>query len=397
MKGRLVFVIDSPFPYRSGGRETWLSRMANLLHDDYSITIISLMNYTGRKEPFYEVPENVRILQVPTLLNARIGGRFSALKQLFGGLLLFSLTAGLLAMRYSFSRTATFIIALNPGHAFFPALFASGSRIHRIACVRGNYLKEMGSLFPKARRYAGIARGLQREGFRRADLILTNGYDSSAAIRPYVSDQDKIVTLPNGVDNDRFSRASGAKRSELKVVGMVCTLSSLRGTDAAIEAAADLNKRPGVSFRMLLVGKGDVAGYGRMSHDLALGDIVEVRSETKDVEMALAEMDIVLALTDGWGISHSLLEEMSAGKAIIALDSPAYTQVLEDGVNSLLVKDRDPRMLADAMERLIRDEELASRLGERAQDEAMKYDWSIVEKRFRDILTSLSRGKPARG
>jgi glycosyltransferase involved in cell wall biosynthesis len=87
---------------------------------------------------------------------------------------------------------------------------------------------------------------------------------------------------------------------------------------------------------------------------------------------------------------------MSAGKAIIALDSPAYTQVLEDGVNSLLVKDRDPRILADAMERLIRDEELASRLGIRAQEKAMKYDWSVVEKRFRGILTNLSGGESAR-
>lgn len=370
--------------------------MAKALQDDYSITIISMMNYTDRKEPVYEVPKDVRIHQVPTLLNVKIGGRFSALKQLFGGLLLFSLTAGLLALRYSFSRTATFIIALNPGHAFFPALFAGGSRVYRIACVRGNYLKEMGSLFPKADRYVGFARGLQREVFRRADLILTNGYDTSAAVRPHVSDQDKIFTLPNGVDNERFSRASGAKCSEPKVVGMVCTLSSLRGTDAVIAAAADLNKRPGVSFRMLLVGKGDIAGYSRMAHDLALDDIVEIRSETKDVEMALAEMDITLALTDGWGISHSLLEGMSAGKAIIALDSPAYTQVLEDGVNSLLVKDRDPRILADAMERLIQDEELASRLGIRAQEKAMKYDWSVVEKRFRGILTNLSGGESAR-
>lgn len=389
-RGRLIFIIDSAFPYQSGGRETWLSQMANLLHDDFDITIVSLMNCTDRKEPFYYVHEDVNIHQIPTLLNIRIGGRFSALKQLFGGLLLFSLMAGLLAMRYSFSRTPTFIIALNPGHAFFPALFVRGSRVHRIACVRGNYLKEMGSLFHNADRYSGIARSLQRLGFRRADLILTNGYDSSEAIKPLIPDPARIVTLPNGVDFNRFSKVSRGKTSSPKVVGMVCTLSSLRGTDAAIAAAADLKSRPDIAFRMLLVGKGDIAGYRKMAHGLALDDTVEIRSETRDVDEVLAEMDIVLALTDGWGISHSLLEEMSAGKAIIALDSPAYTQILGDGVSALLVNNLEPRTLADAIDRLIKDEGLTSRLGKNAQEEAANYDWSVAEERFRGIVENMS-------
>lgn len=393
MKERLVFVIDSPFPYRSGGRETWLSYMANLLHDDFEITVISLMNYTDRKEPFYEVPKDVSIRHIPTLLNVKFGGRFSALKELFGGLLLFSFLAGLFAMRYSFGRTPTFIIALNPGHAFLPALFARGSRVRRIACVRGNYLKEMGSLFHRADRFSGIARSLQHQAFERADLVLTNGYDSSETIRPLVPDPEKIVTLPNGVDFSRFSRASREELSDPKVVGMVCTLSSLRGTDAAIAAAADLMRRPDTPFRMLLVGKGDAAGYRKLAHDLGLERIVEIRTETRDVDEVLGEMDIVLALTDGWGISHSLLEGMSAGKAIIALGSPAYTQVLEDDVNALIVGDLEPPTLADAIERLIKDESLTTRLGKKAQEEAARFDWAIAENRFRDILANLSKGR----
>jgi glycosyltransferase involved in cell wall biosynthesis len=390
-RAKIIFIIDSAFPNQSGGRETWLSQMANLLHDDFDITVISLMNYTDRKEPFYEVPEDVNIRAIPTFLNLGIGGRFSALKQLFGGLLLFSFVAGLLAMRYTFTRTPTFIIAMNPGHAFLPSLFARGSLVRRIACVRGNYLKEMGNLFHKADRYSGIARSLQRHAFERADLILTNGYDSSAAIKPLVSNPARIVTLPNGVDYNLFSNVSQGQVSGPKVVGMVCTLSALRGTDAALAAAANLKSRHETSFRMMLVGKGDAPRYTRLTHDLGLEGIVEIRGETQDVGRVLAEMDIVLALTDGWGISHSLLEEMSAGKAVIALDSPAYTQILEDGESALLVGNLEPQTLADAIERLIKDEEMMSRLGKKAQEEAAKFDWSIAEERFRGVLANLSK------
>ncbi|TET78498.1 hypothetical protein E3J38_08495 [candidate division TA06 bacterium] len=60
------------------------------------------------------------------------------------------------------------------------------------------------------------------------------------------------------------------------------------------------------------------------------------------------------------------------------------------------MKNLEPKTLADSMERLILDEELASRLGKAAQREAAKYDWSVVEKRFRGILTNLSGGESAR-
>ncbi len=367
--------------------------MISRLSVDYEISIVSMRNYTARDEPLHDIPEGVRIHAIPTLLNVRIGGRFAALKQLFGGPYVFSIIASfLLLVRHSFPRIPTYVVTMNPGHAFFPALFVLGKKVVRIGCVRGRYVNEMKRLFPRADRFGGIAVCLQSICFNKANLILTNGEDTTNIISGEVPDRSMVVTLPNGVDFRRFSKAIKGE-SKTKVIGMVSTLSRLRGTDAAISAAGILNRRPGVSFRLELVGKGDIDKYDHLAKELGLGDIVSFRGETRVVDKALADMDITLALTHGCGISHSLLEEMAAGKAVIALDSPAYRQVIADGVNGLLVPDREPETLANAMERLIKDDVLASKVRQAAQEDAAKYDWSVVERKFRNILSQLSSGK----
>jgi len=392
-QGRLIFIIDSAFPYQSGGRETWLSEMTIRLSGDYHIAVVSLMNHTAREEPLYDIPGGVRIHRIPTLLNVRMGGRYAAFRQLFGGLYAFSvISAILLLVRYSFPRIPTYVVTMNPGHAFFPALFVLGKKAVRIGCVRGLYVNEMKRLFPGADRFAGIALCLQSICYNKANLILTNGDDTTSIISGEVPDRSRVVTLPNGVDFKRFSKAIKGE-SKTKVIGMISTLSRLRGTDAAISAAVVLNRRPGILFRLELVGKGDADRYSDLAIELGLRDVVSFRGETKEVDKVLADMDITLALTHGCGISHSLLEEMAAGKAVIALDSPAYRQVIADGVNGLLVPDREPETLANAMERLIKDDVLASKVRQAAQEDAAKYDWSVVERKFRNILSQLSSGK----
>lgn len=389
-RGRLIFIIDSAFPYQSGGRETWLSEMTGRLSDDFHVVVISMRNFTARGEPLHDISEEVRIHAIPTLLNVRIGGRFAAFKQLFGGLLTFSVIAAfLLLLRYSFPRIPTYVFTMNPGYAFLPALAIRGRKISRIACVRGPYLKEMQRLFPGARRFIRIARGLQDIAFARADLILTNGEDTADAISDKVPDKGRIVALPNGVDFEKFSRAPGGGSSETSVVGMVCTLSPERGTDAVISAVGVLKKRSGISFRLELVGKGDIEKYTNLARELGVDDVVSFQGETSVVDKVLAGMDITLALSDGWGVSHSLLEEMAAGKAVIVLDTPAYGQVVTDAMSGLLVPDREPETLANAMERLITDDALADRVKLGARECAAEYDWSVVERRFRGILSQL--------
>jgi glycosyltransferase involved in cell wall biosynthesis len=75
-------------------------------------------------------------------------------------------------------------------------------------------------------------------------------------------------------------------------------------------------------------------------------------------------------------MSMSALEAMAAGVPVVARDSPAYRQLINDGHAGLLAS--TPTELADRCLRLLRDPELARGLGRAAQAVARDYDWPRI-------------------
>ena len=74
----------------------------------------------------------------------------------------------------------------------------------------------------------------------------------------------------------------------------------------------------------------------------------------------------------------TILEGMSAGKAIIASDIEAFRALVTHGESALLVPPSDEGGLAGAIERLIFDDELRESLGATAALRVERYDWKRV-------------------
>jgi len=68
------------------------------------------------------------------------------------------------------------------------------------------------------------------------------------------------------------------------------------------------------------------------------------------------------------GLPKSLLEAGACGRPVIATDVPGCRDFVQDGVNGLLVPPRDPRRLADAIERLARDSNLRATMGAKGRE-----------------------------
>ena len=67
------------------------------------------------------------------------------------------------------------------------------------------------------------------------------------------------------------------------------------------------------------------------------------------------------------GIPNVLAEAMAMEMPVVSTDISGIPEIVENGVNGLLVPQKDPRSLADALERLLGDEVLARRLGSAAR------------------------------
>ena len=68
------------------------------------------------------------------------------------------------------------------------------------------------------------------------------------------------------------------------------------------------------------------------------------------------------------------LEAMQAGLPIVASETGGVPEVIEDGVNGMLVPPGDPEALARAIDRLLADRNLARRLSEGARERGKDYD-----------------------
>jgi len=88
------------------------------------------------------------------------------------------------------------------------------------------------------------------------------------------------------------------------------------------------------------------------------------------------------------GLPVALLEAMSAGCAIVASAVPGIVDVIEDGVNGLLVEPGDADALAAAVDRLLADPALASQLGSAAAETAAAHTVGAVADRYRGLLSA---------
>jgi glycosyltransferase involved in cell wall biosynthesis len=97
-------------------------------------------------------------------------------------------------------------------------------------------------------------------------------------------------------------------------------------------------------------------------------------------------------LSSAWeNFPHTLVEALAVGTPVIATEVGGVPEIVEDGVNGLLVPPHDPGALAAAMRRYFEDDELRARLNENAAASVERF----APERVLDTLESVL-GRAAR-
>jgi phosphatidylinositol alpha-1,6-mannosyltransferase len=94
---------------------------------------------------------------------------------------------------------------------------------------------------------------------------------------------------------------------------------------------------------------------------------------------------------EGFGIAY--LEAGAYGKPVVAGDVGGALDAVIDGETGLLVDPLDPLAVAVAITRLLRDGELARRLGAAGRARAREHAWPLVAKRVEGLLLELANGE----
>jgi glycosyltransferase involved in cell wall biosynthesis len=226
-----------------------------------------------------------------------------------------------------------------------------------------------------------------------------------------VGSRDRWVTIPSGIDLDRFRRPPApaeARRAlgvplEAPVVGTVGRLEPVKGQRVLLDAVARLR---GEECLVLVVGDGpERAAVEAQAARLGLGARARFLGWRPDVPLVLAAMDVFALPSENEGMGRALVEAMAAGLPAVASLIGGVPALVADGVTGLLVPPGDAGALARALERLLSDPPLRRRLGQAAREAVAGHDArqmvEQIDALYRELLAArgLAGGgrRPRRG
>ncbi|HEY4530470.1 MAG TPA: glycosyltransferase [Luteimonas sp.] len=211
---------------------------------------------------------------------------------------------------------------------------------------------------------------------------------------------ERTVAIPNGICQQAFAGAD-AQPVATRVAGIVMAARFARQKDheTLLRALALLRER-GLRPPLLLAGGGKArhrAPLERLAAELGLGAQVRFLGVVRNVPELLMGHRIAVLSTHYEGMPLALIEGMAAGCAVVGSAVPGVREVLDDGVDGLLVPEADAPALADALERLLRDDALAERLGQGARARALRgYGRALMNERYEALLIGLAASPPFR-
>lgn len=210
----------------------------------------------------------------------------------------------------------------------------------------------------------------------------------------------RTIAIPNGIRLAPFADAD-AVPAPARTAGivMVSRLSKQKDHPTLLRAVALLRDR-GLSPPVLLAGAGKARHrrpLERLAAELGLQQQVRFLGLCRNVPELLMTHRIAVLSTRYEGMPLALIEGMAAGCAVAASAVPGVREVIEDGIDGLLVPGADPAALADALERLLRDDALAARLGAGARELAVsEYARERMNARYEALFLELASQPPLR-
>src|SRR6185312_4727232 len=194
----------------------------------------------------------------------------------------------------------------------------------------------------------------------------------SSRMKGYLAAHDFVLPnmqlIPNGVDIVQF-RPSSQVAFDRRAQTVIC-VSKLRyekGVDVLLQAWYLVQKQM-PQARLILVGNGPLQSQlMRMTNELGIAESVEFAGLQRDILSQTHRAGIAVLPSRWEGMPNAVLEAMACGIPCVATRVSGSEDIIEHGVNGLLVDLEDYEQMAQALLTLLRDPELTQKYGRTAR------------------------------
>ena len=250
--------------------------------------------------------------------------------------------------------------------------------------------------FPKR---SPLHRAVIVRNLSKADVILATSKCMARHVAQFT--RKTVDVTPFGVDLGRLQpqEAKGVFDPSDIVVGTVKGLEPKYGIDVLIRAFHILrNRQPSMRLRLLIVGRGSqerelkqlVSDLG-LSKDVVFTGAVKHEEVVRYLNMLTVYVAVSVEESESFGVA--VLEASACEKPVVVSDVGGLPEVVAGNVTGVIVPRRNADATADAIEKLLLDEDLRRRMGAAGRDRVRRlFDWRANVTQMLAIYESVVAG-----
>ncbi len=246
-------------------------------------------------------------------------------------------------------------------------------------------------------------------------VVAATPVEEEQLVRLYDADPARIHIISPGVDTERFHpipKVTAKEHISLCpdhcIILFVGRIEPLKGIDNLLRAIARVTeKRPKLcgghqGLCVPIIGgdpdriheEDEMVRLQELREALSIGDIVTFLGakdqDTLQYYYSAAEMVVMPSDYESFGMVA--LEAMACGTPVIASDVGGLAHLVKEGRTGYRVPARDPEALANKITRLLADEGLRRRIGQRATCWAESYAWPRVADKIEALYEKVMPG-----
>ncbi|NJL54240.1 glycosyltransferase family 4 protein [bacterium] len=230
--------------------------------------------------------------------------------------------------------------------------------------------------FPGDRKNGWLYTAVDRVSLYMADHLMPVSRTMGDIIAgwPLIS-RERVTPIQNAIDYTYFNapdereacRAEFGFKPEDVVFGFTGRIEPVKRLDLMLRAFATLYPE-NPNARLLLAGiGGQMDELKALAAELGVTDGVTWAGWRSDVPRLLAAMDVYVQSSANEGLSLSILEAMSAGKAVVATDVGGAHEIIEQQSNGIIVPPEELEPLARAMQDVFHNDAKRAAMGSAGQ------------------------------
>ncbi len=251
-----------------------------------------------------------------------------------------------------------------------------------------NLVEGLGSFYVrngfKTKIIRNIMERLYKKAFVQSDgCVFVNNDDPTYMMGRGIIEAQKVKIIKSvGVDIHKFDvenftkKEIAAKKKELGTEGKLIVLMIARaiwdkGVREFYDSAALLKKECS-DVEFIFAGDTDEGNHTCAGREFLTNGCVKWIGHRDDIASLIAASDIFVLPSYREGLPVTLMEAASMSKPIVTTDTVGCREVVEDGVNGLLVPVRDVEALSEKICFLVQNADLRIKMGQKGREKAQR-------------------------